>query len=47
MNKEDENKIIEIIEALPVYRDVFIRKSALIRELENTFPEKKEVKKND
>jgi len=43
MNKEDENKIMEIVEALPVYRNVFIRKTSLIRELESAFPEEKGV----
>ena len=44
MNEEDENKIMEIVEALPVYGDVFIRKSALVKELESAFPEKEEIK---
>lgn len=41
MNKEEEKKIEEAIESLPVYRGVFIRKSQLMKRLEEAFPEKK------
>jgi len=39
-DKQFEDKIAEIIESLPVYRNVFIRKSSLIKQLEEAFPEK-------
>jgi len=42
MNKEDEKKIEEVIEALPLWRNTFIKKASLIKALEEAFPEKKE-----
>jgi len=45
VDKQDEEKIVQIINDLQVYRGVFIVKSQLIKALESAFPEKNEEKK--
>ncbi len=40
MEKQDENKITEIVESCKVYRGTFIIKRELVRKLEEAFPEK-------
>ena len=40
MEKQDEDKITEIVESCKVYRGVFIRKGELVRKLEEAYPEK-------
>ena len=40
MEKEDENKIKEIVESCKVYRNVFISKRELIKKLEEAYPGK-------
>ena len=42
MNKEDENKLENVIESCTLYRGVFLRKTELMTRLEDAFPEKKE-----
>ena len=42
MEKKEEDLIVAIIENLPLYRGCFIRKSQLIKALEEAFPEKEE-----
>lgn len=44
MEKQEEDLIVAIIENLPTYRGVFIRKSQLIQALEEAFPEKDQEK---
>lgn len=46
MEKHEEDLIEAIIEGLPVYRNCFIRKSQLIKALEEAFPEKNEEQKS-
>lgn len=41
MNKEDENKIIDIVEDCKLYRNAFILKRELIKKLEDAFPDVK------
>ena len=40
MEKQDEDKITEIVESCKVYRNAFILKRELVRKLEEAFPEK-------
>jgi len=40
MEKQDEEKITEIVEGCKVYRDVYILKRELVRKLEEAYPEK-------
>lgn len=40
MEKQDEEKIKEIVEGCKVYRDTFILKKELVRKLEEAFPDK-------
>jgi len=44
MNKEDEDKLENVIEKLTVYRNFLINKNQLKRNLELAFPEKEEIK---
>lgn len=45
MEKFEEEMIVNIIESLPLYRNCFIRKSQLIKALEEAFPEKDDKEK--
>ena len=45
MNKEDEEKVIAVVEDCRLYRNSFIVKSELIRKLEEAFPEVKKITK--
>lgn len=39
-NKEDEQKVVDIVNSCKVYRKTFIIKKELIKKLEEAFPEK-------
>ncbi len=48
MNKEDEDKVVEIVEDCRLYRNAFILKRELVRKLEDAFPEvKNTIKKKN
>lgn len=40
MEKQDEEKIKEIVESCKVYRNTFITKRELVKKLEEAYPEK-------